>query len=126
VTDRVMSIESFDPAEFAEELGAAPTNFDVGTQLWFTNDRIRVWEIRLQPGERAPFHAHARNYFWTVVAAGTARHRTPDGVVTTSEYAVGDTKYTENSPESPALHDLENVGDTEIRFVTVELLDPAG
>jgi hypothetical protein len=40
----------FDPADFADELDAAPSNFDVGTTVWFENDRIRVWEILLRPG----------------------------------------------------------------------------
>ena len=30
--------------------------------------------------------------------------------------------YSEHSPESPMLHDLENVGETPLRFVAVELL----
>ena len=40
----------------------------------------------------------------------------------TREYSVGDTNYSEHTPDDPTLHDLENAGDTDIRFVTVELL----
>ena len=38
-------------------------NVQVGTRLLFENERIRVWDITLEPGERLPFHrrrAHAR------------------------------------------------------------------
>src|SRR5919106_3937829 len=45
---------TFDPAEFDDELLAAASNLDVGTRLWFENHRIKVWEIRLEPGERGP------------------------------------------------------------------------
>jgi hypothetical protein len=38
------------------------------------------------------------------------------------DYALGETLYLENSAEQPLIHDLENVGDTRLRFVTVELL----
>jgi quercetin dioxygenase-like cupin family protein len=112
----------FDPAEFAEELAAAPTNLAVGTTLWFENDRIKVWEVRLAPGERGPFHAHTRNYFWTVVEGGRGLQRLEDGTLAVRNYGVGDTSFLEHTPETALIHDLENVGDTVLRFVTVELL----
>ena len=113
---------TFDPAEFRDELETAASNLDVGTRLWFQNDRIRVWEIRLAPGERGPFHAHTRRYFWTVVEAGIGRQRSPDGTFKVRRYEVGDTQYLEQSPANPMIHDLENLGDSTLRFITVELL----
>jgi oxalate decarboxylase/phosphoglucose isomerase-like protein (cupin superfamily) len=113
---------TFDPAEFGSELAAAESNLDVGTRLRFENDRVRVWEIRLAPGERGPFHAHMRRYFWTVVEAGIGRQRLPDGTFTVRRYEVGDTQYLDLSPANPMIHDLENVGETTLQFVTVELL----
>jgi oxalate decarboxylase/phosphoglucose isomerase-like protein (cupin superfamily) len=113
----------FDPAEFQDELAVAASNLEVGTRLWFQNDRIKVWEVRLAPGERGPFHAHTRRYFWTVVESGTGRQRSPDGTVKVRRYEVGDTQYAEPSLADPLIHDLENAGETTLRFVTVELLD---
>jgi beta-alanine degradation protein BauB len=121
----ILSEGTFEIADYREELDAAPGNLDVGTHLWFENDRIRVWEVRLQPGERGPFHSHTRRYFWTVVDGGIGRQRTADGTVITREYHVGDTNYSEHSAGQPMVHDFENAGDRPIRFVTVELLDPA-
>lgn len=63
---------TFDPADFSDELATAASNLDVGTRLRFENDRIKVWEITLAPGERCPFHAHTRRYFWTVTAGASA------------------------------------------------------
>jgi hypothetical protein len=37
------------------------------------------------------------------------------------DYALGETKYLVHSWEDPLVHDLENVGPTTLRFVTVEL-----
>ena len=113
---------TFDPADYADELEAAAGNVEVGTRLWFENDRVKVWEVRLAPGERGPFHAHTRRYFWTVVDPGLGRQRSPDGTFTVRRYQVGDTRYSEHDPADPLIHDLENVGDTTLRFVTVELL----
>jgi oxalate decarboxylase/phosphoglucose isomerase-like protein (cupin superfamily) len=113
---------TFDPAEFGSELATAESNLEVGTRLRFQNEWIKVWEIRLAPGERGPFHAHTRRYFWTVVEAGTGRQRLPDGTFTVRRYEVGDTQFLDLSPANPMIHDLENVGDSTLRFVTVELL----
>jgi hypothetical protein len=114
---------TFDVTAFADELAAAPANRAVGTTLWFEDERIRVWEVRIEPGARCPFHAHAAPYFWTCVDAGTGRQRSPDGTLVVRRYTVGDTLRSDHSADAPMLHDLENVGDTVLRFVTVELLD---
>ncbi|HEV2927153.1 MAG TPA: hypothetical protein VGW74_00540 [Propionibacteriaceae bacterium] len=114
---------TFDPAAFQDELAVAAGNLEVGTRLWFQNDRIKVWEVNLAPGKRGPFHAHTHRYFWTVVEPGIGRQRSPDGTVKVRRYEVGDTQYAEPSPADPMIHDLENVGETTLRFVTVELLD---
>jgi hypothetical protein len=123
-----MSVEtieegSYDVASFADELAAAPGNLAVGTSRLFENDRVRVWEVRLAPGERTPFHAHTVRYFWSCVDPGVGRQRYADGTMKVLRYGTGDTLYSEHSPEAPMLHDLENVGETPIRFVTVELLE---
>jgi len=110
----------YDVAAFADELRAASAN--VGTSRLFENDRVRVWELRLAPGERAPFHAHTLGYFWTCVDPGVGRQRYADGTMKVFRYRLGDTRYSEHSPDAPMLHDLENIGDTVLRFVTVELL----
>jgi beta-alanine degradation protein BauB len=119
----VIQEDTFDVGAFADELGEAAANRTIGTTLWFEDERVRVWEVRLEPGVRTPFHAHATPYFWTCVDAGTGRQRSPDGTLLVRRYAVGDTLRTDNRAEAPLIHDLENVGDTVLRFVTVELLD---
>jgi mannose-6-phosphate isomerase-like protein (cupin superfamily) len=120
---RIEEQGTYDTSEFSDELSAAANNLEVGTTVWFENDRIRVWEILLQPGERGPFHSHTTNYFWTVVEAGRGLQRFDDGTYAVRDYRVGDTKYLEHTVESALVHDLENVGNTALRFVTVELLD---
>lgn len=112
----------YDPAEYAEELAAAPGNHDLGTTLRFENDHIRVWEVLLQPGERGAFHSHVTNYFWTVVEGSRGLQRFADGSYVIRDYRVGETRYLEHTPETALVHDLENIGDNTLRFVTVELL----
>lgn len=120
----VVEAGHFDLEEYAAELKAAPGNHDLGTSLWFENDRVRVFEVRLAPGERGPFHIHDQTYFWTVVEAGRGLQRLADGTFVVRDYRLGDTKYLVHSAEHALVHDLENVGSTTLRFVTVELHDP--
>jgi hypothetical protein len=112
----------FDVEAFAVELASAASNAEVGTRLTFENELVRVWEVRIEPGERCPFHAHTVAYFWTCVAPGIGRQRSPDGTVRTRRYADGDTRFSIHAVADPLIHDLENAGDTVLRFVTVELL----
>ncbi|HSK90179.1 MAG TPA: hypothetical protein VK875_02595 [Euzebyales bacterium] len=112
----------YDAGEYADELAAAPTNLAVGSALLYENDQVKVWEIRLAPGERGPFHAHTRNYFWTVVDGSTGLQRLADGTFLVRAYEVGQTQFSAHTADDPLIHDLENVGDTELRFITVELL----
>jgi mannose-6-phosphate isomerase-like protein (cupin superfamily) len=112
---------SFDVGDFADELAAASGNHELGTSMWFENDRVRVFEVRLEPGERGPFHVHDRTYFWTVVDPGRGLQRFDDGTYVVRDYRLGETRYLVHSPQDSLVHDLENVGPTTLRFVTVEL-----
>jgi mannose-6-phosphate isomerase-like protein (cupin superfamily) len=107
--------------DFADELARARENRALGTSLWFENDHVRVFEVRLDPGERGPFHVHDAPYLWTVVEPGRGLQRFADGTSVTRDYAVGETRYLIQSPEDALVHDLENVGSSRLRFVTVEL-----
>ena len=121
--DGIVEEGEFDPSDYALELEKASENLELGTTLWFENHRIRVWEVHLEPGERGPFHTHQTNYFWTVVDGSLGLQRFADGSYVTRRYTPGETKYLEHTTSSPLVHDLENVGDSTLRFVTVELLD---
>jgi hypothetical protein len=47
-----------------EDLMARPTRQlgSVATRLLFENDRVRVWELDLAPGERSAVHEHTLDY----------------------------------------------------------------
>jgi hypothetical protein len=112
---------TFDVADYERELGGAQ-NHNVGTKLLLENDRVRVWEIRLGPGDRAPFHWHTSPYFFVCVEAGRSRSRFPNGYYVDDDSEVGDTVFLDIAPGEPHVHDLENIGSTTLRFTTVELL----
>ncbi|WP_420638139.1 hypothetical protein [Candidatus Poriferisocius sp.] len=41
---------------------------DVATTLLMENDRVRIWEMRLEPGERSDLHRHDHDYVLVQVA----------------------------------------------------------
>ena len=86
---------------------------------------MRIWEIRLKPGERFGFHRHVLDYFWSVVTNGRARAHLDDGSTVEHTYAAGETRHEVHAPGHFKVHDLENIGDSELIFTTVEFLDSA-
>ena len=113
------------PRAIAEEFEKNRQNGCVGTTLLSEDDRVRVWDIRLKPGERIGFHRHQLDYFWTAMTAGNARSRYGDGRILEGSYVVGDTQHHVYGPGEFMVHDLENVGDTTLVFATVEFLGSA-
>lgn len=97
----------------------------VGSELLSESDRVRVWMIRLQPGERIGFHRHVLDYFWTCVSGGRGRQHVHDGTTVEYTYAPGETRHETYAAEQYKVHDLENLGDSEMVFMTIEFLQSA-
>jgi quercetin dioxygenase-like cupin family protein len=83
------------------------------------NERLRVLEAVLQPGDREQPHSHPSSVYY-VIAGGRVRNHAADGKVTESELVAGTTVY-----RDPVTHWVENIGATTIRIVLVELKEPA-
>ena len=115
------------PAAIAAEFEREQKNPNgcVGQRLISENNRVRVWEIRLRPGERFGFHRHVLDYFWTAVMPGRARAHVSDGTTVEHTYVAGETRHETHAPGHFKVHDLENIGDSELIFTTVEFLDSA-
>ena len=79
------------------------------------NDRVRILEATLKPGDKEQMHSHPA-YVIHVVSGGKIRNHAADGTTSETTFVTGDTVYRE-----PLTHWAENVGTTTIRFVLVEL-----
>jgi len=88
-------------------------------QLRLENDRVRVLEAHLQPGDKEQMHSHPA-YVIYVVAGGKVRTHGADGTAIEAEFKTGDVIYRE-----PVTHWAENIGTTSIHLVLVELKDAA-
>ena len=83
--------------------------------LKLENDRVRVLEATLAPGDKEKTHSHPA-YVIYVIAGGKVRKHAADGTVSEAEFKTGDVIYRE-----PLTHWAENIGDTTIHLELVEL-----
>ena len=81
----------------------------------FENDRVRVLEAELPPGVKEQVHSHPA-YVIYVLAGGTYRNYAADGKTTEGELKTGEVLYRE-----PLTHAAENIGNTTLHMILVEL-----
>ena len=84
-------------------------------QVKLDNDRVRVLEATLKPGDKEQMHSHPA-YVVYVVAGGKVRNHLPDGKTNETEFKTGDVVY-----RDPLTHWAENIGTTTLKFILVEL-----
>jgi quercetin dioxygenase-like cupin family protein len=111
------------PDDVKQDFERNACNGCVGDTLLSETDKVRVWKITLKPGERIGFHRHVLDYFWTAVTGGRARSHLDDGTTYEVSHYPGETKHLHFGKGEYRLHDLENIGDTDLIFTTVEFLD---
>ena len=79
------------------------------------NPRVRVLEATIKPGDKEQTHSHPA-YVVYVIEGGKFRNHAADGTVTDGEFKTGDVIY-----RDAVTHWAENIGNTTIRLVLVEL-----
>ena len=81
----------------------------------FENDRVRVLEAELPPGVKEQVHSHPA-YVIYVLAGGKVRNYAADGKTTEAELKTGEVLY-----RDPLTHAAENIGNTTMHLILVEL-----
>ncbi len=94
-------------------------------QVIFENERVRVLDTRIKPGEKVPVHAHAWSSVTCFLSVGDFMRYDAEGNVELDSRTVGLNVAPGAVMWLPPLapHSAENVGDGEIRGITVELKD---
>jgi hypothetical protein len=80
------------------------------------NDRMRVLEYRLPPGQKEPKHSHPPGFVYSLSDAKMKIQTFPDGAWTEHDYHAGDLAW-----RDAVTHAAENVGVTEVHAIAVEL-----
>ncbi|MDB5496979.1 MAG: hypothetical protein JWP28_1010 [Phenylobacterium sp.] len=113
------------PPNLREEFERNQFNGVVGNLLVSETERVRVWHLSLLPGGWLTFHRHVLDYFWTTPTAGVARGYYEDGRIVDVHHYPGETRHFQHGLDEHFVHAIENVGDTELVFITVEFLQGA-
>ncbi|MGW4077296.1 hypothetical protein ACWELB_28005 [Streptomyces asiaticus] len=92
----------------------------IGQTLVKETDSLRIWETHLRPGERIPVHRHVLDYFWIALTNGRARQHSSDGTTHEISYARGQSQHFRCPAGRYHLHDLKNIGDDVLSFLTIE------
>ena len=97
---------------------------DVGTRLLFENERVRVWDLRLAPGESTGLHRHPCDYLYVVIGDGELQTRYEDGSEDPPR-AMRDGEVHFRKLAETSVHEAVNRGAGEWRNIVVELKDAA-
>jgi hypothetical protein len=97
----------------------------IGTEVVFENDRVRVWEMRLAPGEASAVHRHDLDYLLVLLEGDRiAAEPEPDTSGAFTEYleaevAPGAVVYVNRG----GIETAKNVGNEPYREIIIELKD---
>lgn len=103
-------------------MATAPTE-RVGTKVMFENERVRVWDLSLAPGESLEKHIHRNDYFFIVESGGLIRFANPDDQADYQDVQFEDDQVTFREVGASGKIDnrLTNVGTKRHRNYVIEL-----
>jgi quercetin dioxygenase-like cupin family protein len=89
---------------------------EVGSKLIFENEKVKVWEFTLAPGETIESHRHDHDYFFYAIEGGTLEVTRASGVVQAT-LDPGKVYYRQKGDT----HAARNIGDSRYHEILVEL-----
>lgn len=95
---------------------------NVGTRLLFENERVRVWDLALAPGETLEKHVHHNDYLFVVINGGSLRHIDPENPENDRDVRYEDDQVVFLEAGNGLIHnELINAGDAPYRNLVIEL-----
>lgn len=91
---------------------------EIATNVLFENDRVKIWNLIVEPGEASDWHLHGRDYVTVVVESnGGLDAEYADGSGNLSENIVGGFTY----HDSHQVHRVVNNTNKRYKNVLIEL-----
>ncbi len=87
----------------------------------FEDDRIRILDIHIKPGEKSPMHSHPAYVAIALEGKCKVRFTSPDGEKQDVEFEAG-----QSASREPEAHTVENIGDAVCHALNVELKEAVG
>lgn len=81
----------------------------------FNNDKVRVLDVRLKPGDKSPMHSHP-NYLVYSFNNSAVKFTSKDGKSTDVKIKAGECTW-----RNAETHAVENTGKTEVHVLNIEL-----
>jgi hypothetical protein len=96
-------------------------------KLMFENERVRVLEVRIRPGETVPVHTHRWPALIYVAKQSDFLRRDQHGALLFDSRSIGPPPSKPMAQWTPPLppHSVENIGPHEIVLISTELKDRA-
>ena len=91
---------------------------EVGTKLIFENERVKVWEFTLAPGESIDSHTHQHDYLFYPMEGSTLEVTRANGRVDRVTLHAGQVYYRAKGDT----HGAKNIGASRYHEVLLELL----
>ena len=91
---------------------------EIGQKILFENDLVRVWEIRLEPGETIDFHIHHHPYLVVSLGGGENEIETIFGRKITTHEPIGSFVFIDEMRE---VHRLTNKADVAYYSRLIEM-----
>lgn len=82
---------------------------DIGDKILLENEHIRMWEVKLEPGETLDFHIHYHPYLVVSLSGGTNEIETISGRKITTEEPIGTYVFIDDMREVHRLTNRSNV-----------------
>ena len=89
----------------------------IGSRIIFENDLVRIWELRVEPGESAGMHRHDLPYVIVPLTGGSIDIESVDGRTYRPVETIGEAIWRDPGE----IHDLHNRGAAPYRNVLVEI-----
>jgi mannose-6-phosphate isomerase-like protein (cupin superfamily) len=97
----------------------APELGNVATRLLFENERVKVWEMRLEPGESSDLHRHGLDYVLCILEGTSIDADRPDGTSDSFPVKPGQAVFVPRGGTERAV----NRSATRFREILIELKD---
>lgn len=115
----------------------ADISSEVGSKVVFENDRVRIWDFVLQPGQETPMHRHDRSYVWYALQGGSLdcedEHGNDLGVFEVPTGSIFNIRHNGDELEIlseigkgmkfPMTHKAKNVSSSAYREILIEFKD---
>ena len=90
---------------------------EIASKVLFENERVKVWNLIVEPGEASDWHMHGRDYITVVVEGGNLAAEYADGTTRESPSEIGTWTY----HGEHQVHRVINNSDTRYVNVLIEL-----